>query len=228
MRLNPKDTLFEQPILRIRNVIRDAMMERLKSREKDYIEERVATILKQPKLVAKKVLKQMEQEDYIVLKKVKYGNNFQYELTETEKGSRFGVATGNPPISREKAAQLLNELIERAKQVNANKELVYFVEIIKVFGSYLTDKEILGDLDVAIKLTRKYEGDQFKNENHKRADFAKASGRVFSSYLEEICWPQREIMLLLKTKKKGLSLHDEDEDEIVKRTTTKIVYEFHP
>ena len=100
MRINPKDILFEQPILRIRAVVRDAMMERLKSVDKDYIDERVAVLLKQPKSVAKKVIKQLVANDYLVFQKVKYANVFQYELTETEKGRRFGIATANPPISR--------------------------------------------------------------------------------------------------------------------------------
>lgn len=228
MKINPKDTLFKQPILRVRAVIRDAMMERLKSIEKDFIEERVAMLLKQTKPVARKVIKQLEQEGYIVLQKVKYGDIFQYELTETEKGRRFGVATANPAISRLKAEQLLNELIERAKQVNANKELVYFVERIKVFGSYLSGKETLGDLDVAVKLTRKYEGDNFIKENQKRVHLAIRNNRRFSNYTDEIYWPHREVMLMLKTKKKGLSLHDEDSDEVVSKTTTEIVYEFQP
>ena len=45
MRINRSDILFEQPILRVRDVIRDAMMERLKSRSKVYIETRVAMLL---------------------------------------------------------------------------------------------------------------------------------------------------------------------------------------
>ncbi len=227
MRINSKDILFGQPILKIRAVVRDAMMERLKSIDKNYIEERVATLLKQPKSVAREIIKQLVAEGYLVLQKVKYGDVFQYELTETEKGRRFGVATANPSISRQKAEQLLNELIDRAKQVNATGELVYYVETVKVFGSYLSAKDILGDIDVAVKLTRKYEGDKFMEENQKRVYLAIQKGRRFSNYTEQIYWPHREVMLLLKTKKKGLSLHDEESDEVVSKTVAKIVYEFH-
>lgn len=74
MRINNKDILFGQPILRIRDVIRDAMIERLKSVDKDYIEERVAMLLKQPKSVAKQIIKQLVSEDYLVLQNVKYGD----------------------------------------------------------------------------------------------------------------------------------------------------------
>lgn len=228
MRINPKDTLFDQPILKIRAVVRDAMMERLKSISKDYIYERVAMLLKQPKPIARKIIKQLVKEGYLVLQKVNYINVFQYELTETEKGRRFGVATANPAISRQKAEQLLNDLIERAKHVNDTKKLVYFVESIKVFGSFLSQKEILGDLDVAVKLTRKCEADKFMKVSQQRIQLAINKGRRFSNYIEEIFWPHREVMLLLKARQKGLSLHDEESDEVINKTKSKIVYEFKP
>ena len=226
MRINNKDILFGQPILRIRDVIRDAMIERLKSVDKDYIEERVAMLLKQPKSVAKQIIKQLVSEDYLVLQNVKYGDVIQYEITETEKGRRFGIASADPSISRGKATQLLNELIERVKQVNATKDLIYYVETVKVFGSYLSTKDLLGDLDVAVKLARKYEGDKFMEENKKRSHLAIQKGRTFSNYFQELLWPHREVMLLLKTKKKGLSLHDEERDEVIHKTECKLVYQF--
>lgn len=226
MRISNREILFGQPILKIRAVVRDAMMERLKSVDKDYIEERVATLLKQPKSIAKQIINQLVSEDYLVLQKVKYGDIIQYEITETEKGRRFGIASADPPISREKATQLLNELLERVKQVNATKELIYYVKTVKVFGSYLSTKDLLGDIDVAVKLVRKFDGDKFMEENKKRTHLAIQKGRTFSNYVEETYWPYREVMLLLKTKKKGLSLHDEDADEVVRKTECKVVYEF--
>ena len=226
MRLSNKEVLLGQPILKIRAVVRDAMMGRLKSVDKYYIDERVAMLLKQPKSVAKQIIKQLVSEDYLVLKKVKYGDVMQYEITETEKGRRFGIASADPAISREKATQLLNELIERVTQVNATKELIYYVETVKVFGSYLSTKNLLGDIDVAVKLARKYHGDKFMEENKKRTHLAIQKGRVFSNYLDGLSWPHREVMLLLKTKKKGLSLHDEDRDEVIHKTEYKILYEF--
>jgi hypothetical protein len=204
------------------------MMERLKSFDRNYIEKRVAGLLNQSKIVAKKVINDLLKEGYLELNKAKHGSKAFYELIETEKGRRLGVATANPAISRQKAEQLLNELIERAKQINVSDELLYYVEKIKVFGSYLSDKNTLGDLDVAVKLIRKYDGDRFMKENQKRVHQAIQEGRRFANYVDQVYWPQREVMLLLKTKKKGLSLHDEDNDEVVKNTATKVVYEFTP
>jgi predicted nucleotidyltransferase len=100
------------------------------------------------------------------------------------------------------------------------------VESIKVFGSYLSDKDALGDLDVGVKLTRKHKRGDFTRHNQKRIILAKANGRRFSNSTEELFWPHREVMLMLKGKQRGLSLHDQDEDEVFEVTETKLVYHY--
>jgi len=226
MQIDPKEILFGQPILKIREVVRQAMKGRLWGNSKAEVAIRVAKVLKQPEDVAKQLIKNMIEEDYLILTKEKLSDIYQYELTETEKGRQFGIANASKPLSRQKATQLLNELIERAKSINENGELIYFVESIKVFGSYLSDKEALGDLDVGVKLTRTYKpGDSIKH-NQKRIALAKANGRQFSNATEQLIWPHREVMLMLKEKQRGLSLHDEDEDEVLKMTETKLVYHY--
>ena len=226
MQINSKEILFGQPILKIREVVRQAMKGRLWGNSKAEVTERVAKVLKQPDVVAKQLIKQLIEDDYLVLTKEKLSDIYQYELKETEKGRRFGIANASKPISRQKATQLLNELIERAKTINTSDELVYFVESIKVFGSYLSDKDTLGDLDVGVKLTRKHKSGDFTKHNQKRIALAKANGRQFSNSTEELFWPHREVMLMLKGKQRGLSLHDEDEDEVFKVTETKQVYHY--
>ena len=224
MQIDPKEILFGQPILKIREVVRQAMKGRLWGNSKAEVAIRVAKVLKQPDVVAKQLIEQLIEDDYLILTKEKLSDICQYELTETEKGRRFGIANASKPISRQKATKLLNELIERAKSINENGELIYFVESIKVFGSYLSDKETLGDLDVGVKLSRKHKPGDFTKHNQKRIALAKANGRQFSNSTEQLHWPHREVMLMLKGKQRGLSLHDEDEDEVFKITETKLVY----
>ncbi|HAQ20088.1 MAG TPA: hypothetical protein DCR40_12790 [Prolixibacteraceae bacterium] len=226
MQINSKEILFGQPILKIREVVRQAMKGRLWGNSKAEVAIRVAKILKQPDVVAKQLIKQLIEDEYLILTKEKLSDIYQYELTETEKGRRFGIANASKPISRQKATQLLNELIERAKSINENGELIYFVESIKVFGSYLSDKDTLGDLDVGVKLSRKHKPGDFTKHNQKRIALAKANGRQFSNSTEQLIWPHREVILMLKAKQRGLSLHDEDEDEVFKVTETKLVYQY--
>jgi 23S rRNA maturation mini-RNase III len=226
MRINSKEKLFGQPVLKIREVVRYAMTERLRSIQKSMLFEEVSRILGQSTGNAKTVIEQLIKEEYLVLNKVKYVNTFQYELSETKKGRRFGVATADPLITREKANQLLKELIERAISINANEEYACYVERLSVFGSYLSDKTLLGDLDIFFKITRKSTGEEYKEQRQQRIELAFKSGRVFQNYIEQIHWPQREVLLALKTRKKGLSLHDETVDEVYKKTQSKVVYEF--
>lgn len=227
MRLNAKDILFGQPILKIRAVIRNAMGGRLNYKHRGGLDDKLAEIMGTSKPIARDVLKQLLDEGYLELQKETIRTNTTYRITETEKGRRLGIATANPAITRQKADGLLNEIIEKAKHINATKELVYYVESIKVFGSYLSEKELLGDIDVAVKLSKRYEGDTFRQQIQKRIDLAFQNGRRFANIIDRYCWPHREVMLLLKSKKKGLSLHDEGEDDVVNQTETRIVYEFY-
>jgi predicted nucleotidyltransferase len=43
----------------------------------------------------------------------------------------------------------------RLKRVNERSELAYSVESVVVFGSYLTDRTKLNDLDIGVELTRR-------------------------------------------------------------------------
>lgn len=226
MRINPKEKLFDQPVLKVREILRQAMAERLFGRTKIILIKQVSNILQQPTPIARKVIEQLIQNEYIIIKKIKYVDVYQYEISETEKGRRFGIASADPAIPRQKADQLLNELITKAREINLNDELLYLVERIKVFGSYLSSKNMLGDVDVAVKLKRKKEGAEFDKASIKRIEIALENGRRFSNVINQIYWPHTEVMMLLKTRKKGLSLHDEDRDAIVNKTRTQIVYEF--
>ncbi len=226
MRINPKEKLYNQPILKIREVLRQAMQGRFFENTRALIVEEISGILQQSTAVSEEIVEQLIKDQYLILKEITVEDTLHYELVATDKGRRFGIASANTSITRQKADELLNDLIERAKTINAVGDLVYVVERIKVFGSYLSNKELLGDLDVAVKLTRKYEGIDFTNRNQKRIITASQNGRKFSSFMDQISFPHTEVMLMLKTKKKGLSLHDEDTDEIIKITETKLVYEY--
>ena len=101
-----------------------------------------------------------------------------------------------------------------------------YVERLSTFGSYLTPKTELGDLDIFFKLTRKCEGEEYREKCQQRIELAFEGGRVFHNYVDQIYWPEREVLLALKTRKKGLSLHDENNDELFGKTESIVVYEY--
>jgi hypothetical protein len=204
MNINSKDNMFGLPILLVREVLRQAVKGRLWGNSRDEVIRKVAQILKQSTATAQKLIKSLLKEKYIAWKKENFPEYIQYEIKETEKGRRFGIAKATAPISRAKASELLQDLIERAKSINENPEFVFYVERIEVFGSYLTEKELLGDLDVGVQLSRRYNGSQFTKHNQQRIKLAKSSGRRFNNSTEELNWPFWEVMLMLYIKRDKL------------------------
>ena len=226
MNINPKETMFGLPILKVREVLRHAIKERLWGDSSKKVTGKVTQILKQPTAVAQELVNQLLNENYIFWEKEKFPDGVQYKLSETEKGRRFGIAKATTPLTRTKANELLQNLIERAKSINENPEFVFFVERIEVFGSYITEKELLGDLDVGVKLDRRYNGRLFTQHNQHRIEMAKSGGRRFNNSTDQLNWPYLEVMLILKARKRGLSVHDINEDEVFSVTETRVVYQF--
>src|SRR5258708_5087610 len=101
-------------------------------------------------------------------------------------------------LTRTTADRNLSELIERARAANRSPDFTYRIERLTVFGSYLTDKTRLGDVDVACKLAPRFTGERQDFVERARMQAAHATGRRFSNLTEEIGWPEREVVLFLK------------------------------
>ena len=224
MRINPKDTLFDYPVLKVREVIRLAMKEQLCYTCKEDIIKQIAKTIGASEAAGDKLFNTLLQEGYFTINDEKFGDSVYWIVAETEKGRHLGVTRANPPITRAKADSLLQELLQRVKEINNHKEYVYKVVTVKVFGSYLSDKELLGDLDVAIKLEPKAEGDLYMELSEKRVELAFKKGRRFNNYVEQLDWSRREVLMQLSTRKKGLSIHIEGQDSILDRVQLKVVY----
>ena len=221
MIIDPKQKMYGLPILKIREIIRLAMEDRFFASKRELII-KVASLTKKSQLISKSIFEQMISEGLLEMEKVKPSG---FCLKATDKGSILGVASAGKPISREKATQLLDELIDRAKRVNKNDELVYCVGCIKVFGSYLSDKETIGDLDIGVKLIKRYP-ENFLKQNNYRISQAKEQGKRFGRLIDQLSYPYFEIMRILKNRCRNISLHDLDSDAIFERTETKTVYEY--
>ncbi len=127
----------------------------------------------------------------------------------TTKGNRLAQARTRS-IRRSTAERALESLVLRAKAINHGPYL-YTVRRLAVFGSFLSDTPTLRDLDVAFELkARVVDGDFFEAERAYVAE-AEANGRRFSTYVDELCWPQMEIRMKLKNRSPVISLHEFDE-----------------
>ncbi|WP_342616566.1 hypothetical protein [Rhodoferax sp. GW822-FHT02A01] len=72
----------------------------------------------------------------------------------TKKMAQLALAKVTNGISRHQADQFLIEVLQKAHLINSDPDTYQFhVGCIVVFGSYLGDKDILGDLDLGVSLT---------------------------------------------------------------------------
>lgn len=133
-------------------------------------------------------------------------------------------------ISRKTADKILSEVVERAKEINASPypKFTLFIEKIAVFGSYLTDKEKLGDVDIAILLKGRIEG---KHPDSMRDVYEcirlhNKEGKL--DFMQAVSFPQTIIRQTLRNRSKSLSIHDYYElDGMIEEwgTNHKVIYE---
>ena len=90
--------------------------------------------------------------------------------TDRRKGRQLAAANLTKRFSRAKADQEVADLIERANQINARDELVFYVHKIHAFGSYLTDIADVGDIDLVVELGGAGPAGNSPTESHYRAD----------------------------------------------------------
>ena len=132
-------------------------------------------------------------------------------------------------ISRKTADRIVSEVVERAKQINASPypKFMHFVEKIAVFGSYLTDKEKLGDVDIAVKLKRRKE-DKHPDPLHDAYECIRLHNKRVPDFFQAVSFPETIVKQTLRNKSKALSIHQYYElEEMVEEWDTehKVIYQ---
>jgi len=125
----------------------------------------------------------------------------------TIKGNAWGMVKAIKPISRASAGRILVEFMDRVRTVNARIELAYGVESVIVFGSYVSDKGQLNDLDLSVELKGKWP-DHGSCESFRKSSMnrARERDRNFSDMLQELDWPRAEVILILKNRCRTITL----------------------
>src|SRR5712675_1121966 len=97
-------------------------------------------------------------------------------------------------IERAKVDNIIAELLKRVAQINANPELCYFVNEIRLFGSATNGSvESFGDVDIAYDLGRRKRPPEYKDWHdwsHKRW---KLAGRSNLNFMQQLYFVVREI-----------------------------------
>ena len=113
----------------------------------------------------------------------------------------------NLRIKRETAERILKEIVQRAEAINASPEsqYMYYVSKILIFGSYLTPKERLGDIDVAVKIEGRWKTDKEYDRLLDTVCGKKVTGD------SKVLYPYQKIITALRNRSKSLSFHSIEE-----------------
>jgi hypothetical protein len=89
-------------------------------------------------------------------------------------------------------------------QYNLDSKTIFTIFTVVVFGSFLSTKDKLGDLDVAVK----YRDRNLKDPNRAETAlaYARQSGRRFGSFFHELAWAEIELPQILKARKRTINI----------------------
>src|SRR5680860_194740 len=142
------------------------------------------------------------------------------EWATTVRGGALANASFLKPMTREKAQWLLDGVLERATTYNADPAKPIWLARIAVFGSFLdVDAVDFGDLDLQVELANRTVDDIVEA----KLEYARASGRSFSSFMDQLFWAEREARQVLKNRSGYISIHTEDISRYTNRW--EVVYE---
>lgn len=124
-------------------------------------------------------------------------------------------------MKRSTADRLLEGVKERISEVNNNDNFLYKVTYAVVFGSYVNaGRDMIGDLDIALRVEPKGEGDGFKKKCEQKERECKSS-----DWLMCMAWPREEVLRYIKNKSGYISIHNYDHDkEAVERGETAVLF----
>ena len=211
MRIAPSDTIAGIPAVKLRDGLREA-----------------APFVSQSGLAASLTLDAdestmliglLEADGYVV--RTDEGTGWLLSF----KGAALTMAKATRPFTRSVADQHLFKFIERVGESNASSYWLYWIDEVWLFGSMLADTaSSVGDVDLAVRLTPRWNGDELKARLNDREREARAGGRKFSNVVEAIFWPQEEQWRFLRGRSNVLSLTDANHDRILEFADHRRIY----
>lgn len=198
MRILPGQTIAGLDIVQVRDALR-------RVKDRPFARDSLAQLLGLADDVGTRLHEALVDQGYVERDPMAASDDDWWRLTV--KGNALTNASAAKPVKRSTADRALQGLLERAREVNDDDGLVYQVDEIVVFGSYLDpEAEVVADVDIAIGLSPRYQGDELEKRSKERINQAIQSGRRFSNFVEEVGWPQIEVLRHLKSGSRVLSL----------------------
>jgi predicted nucleotidyltransferase len=197
--LKPGQRIAGFPALTVRHLFR-------RMRVYDSVTRRfVAEVMGVSDIQARKLLEKLDESGYISKKYHRNGVDW-WELSDL--GVSLSLASGAKRISRKAAETALAAFMLRVQQMNDDDYYSHKVTAVVLYGSFLSDREDLGDVDIVVELKGRASDPQLQAEIVRaKIEQGRAAGRDFSMIIREICWPEDEVFLFLKHRKRTISLH---------------------
>lgn len=118
---------------------------------------------------------------------------------------------GRPQVKRNRADEMIEALVIEAQKINSDPLPWYDVTKLSVFGSYLSAKPVLGDLDIAVRTTPRWKPDTdgFARAWRSFPFDCPAPKAIARDPLTFIHWPRLYVLKRLKQVGRGISLHSQ-------------------
>jgi predicted nucleotidyltransferase len=143
MHIDPKSKIAGIPALTIKTLLQELS-------NKPWTIADMTEILWTSNKRARKLLNQLHALGYIQPNSA-YDDSWEVTVT----GRDFALASTAKPINRSTADRLIKEIIGRAHIVNTDDKYLFRITKIHVFGSYLSQKPKIGDINLVISLEQK-------------------------------------------------------------------------
>lgn len=132
---------------------------------------------------------------------------------KTRKAATLENASAVSKMPRKRGDRIIADLLKRVREINANRDYLFQIPTLIVYGSYVRGEEFISDVDIAFDLRPKWERgtDQYKEVFDQRIRLARVNGRRFGNIVEELYWPEKEVLLHLKRRVANLSIHRVDD-----------------
>jgi hypothetical protein len=206
MRVSKTDAIAGLPAELARAIVR-------KFRGRQMVADAVADLLEGTGYGLAAVFDALEASGYMEKARVDIDGDVWWDTTI--QGNALAMASFGKPISRRTADRLVSELLERARGYNADPGKPMFINTLRVFGSYLSPEiDPIGDIDVELTYGRRI------TDRKALADYTRASGRSFGTYVDQVMWPQTELFLHLKKRSAFINITLEDITRITDRFET--------
>lgn len=136
------------------------------------------------------------------------------EYKVSVKGNALAQVKFVSRMNKAKADNVSNEFMKRVEEINGDENYIYRDPKLYLFGSYLNpEADDYGDIDIANELECKINDERFTEVSQRIVANAIAAGKVFSSIVEEVCYPTDLVLRNLKNRSPYISLHRMDDVE---------------